>query len=114
MVSQPAIFELARSLLRVKMSWRDLMHEKDFYQERRETKQARLACPHCRQRDDFKVRWLVREKREKLPSGASTEDRQRFAQVRSYMVREDEHLFCSNPRCRKRFEIPSQQSVVLL
>lgn len=30
------------------------------------------------------------------------------------MIRVDEQVVCANPRCRKRFEIPSQQSVVLL
>ena len=90
------------------------MRERDFYQERREAKPARFTCPHCRQTGDFKVRWLIREKRNQLPRGANAEDRQQFERIRSYMVREDEQLVCANLRCRRRFEIPSQQSVVLL
>ena len=90
------------------------MREKDFYRERRETKKVNFACPFCRERDDFAVRWLIREKKDRLPSHANEADRQQFGRIRSYMVREDEHLMCSNPRCRRRFEIPSQQSVVLL
>jgi hypothetical protein len=57
---------------------------------------------------------MVREKRKSLPRNASAEDRQRFAKAQSYMVRMDELLACRNPRCRKRFEIPTHQSVVLL
>ena len=90
------------------------MRERHFYRERRETKRARFTCPHCRELGDYQVRWLVREKKNRLPYRANPDDRRRFAKIRSYMVREDEYLFCPNPRCRRRFEIPSQQSVVLL
>lgn len=90
------------------------MRERDFYNERQETKPARFTCPHCRQESEYTVRWLRREKRNQPPRGASAEDRQRFAKARSYMVRMDEQLACRNPRCRKRFEVPTQQSVVLL
>lgn len=90
------------------------MQDRDFYQERQETKPATFTCPHCRQAGDYQVRWLVREKRKELPRGASSEDRARFAKARSYMVRMDEMLACANIRCRKRFEVPTQQSIVLL
>lgn len=90
------------------------MQERDFYQERQESKPAQFTCPHCRQASEYQVRWLVREKRKQLPGGASAEDRERFARARSYMVRVDEQLACQNARCRKRFDVPTQQSVVLL
>jgi hypothetical protein len=90
------------------------MQERDFYSERQETKPATFTCPSCRQPAEYSVRWLLREKKKDLPRGASNEDRQRFAKARSYMVRLDEMLACRNPRCRKRFEIPTHQSVILL
>lgn len=90
------------------------MQEGDFYRERRETKPAHYTCPSCRQAGDFQVRWLIREKKNELPRGATAEDRQKFDKMRSYMIREDDHLVCPNPRCRKRFEIPTHQSVVFL
>lgn len=90
------------------------MQERDFYEERQEIKSARFTCPFCRQNAEYQIRWLVREKRKQLPRGARPEDQARFAKAHSYMVRIDEKLLCSNPRCRKRFEIPSHQSVVLL
>lgn len=90
------------------------MQERDFYDERRENKPAQLNCPFCRQSNEYQIRWLIREKRKQPPPGAGSEDRKRFSQFRSYMIRVDEQVVCANPRCRKRFEIPSQQSVVLL
>ncbi len=88
------------------------MQERDFYQERTETKPAQFTCPHCRTPGEYQVRWMVREKRKELPRGANPDDRARFAKARSYMVRMDEMFACV--RCRKRFESPSQQSVVLI
>ncbi|MBI4446054.1 MAG: hypothetical protein HY645_09090 [Acidobacteria bacterium] len=90
------------------------MQERDFYHERRETKPAHYTCPYCRQTADFQIRWLIREKKKELPRGASAEDHQKFAKMRSYMIREDDYLLCPNSRCRRRFEIPTQQSVVFL
>ena len=90
------------------------MQERNFYVERQETKPATFTCPTCRESNEYPVRWIVREKKKSLPRGASAEDSQRFAKAQSYMVRMDELLACRNPRCRKRFEIPTHQSVVLL
>lgn len=88
--------------------------ERDFYTESQESKPARFFCPSCREENEYPVRWLRRIKKDKLPPGATAEDRERFHRARSYMVRLDEMLACRNLRCRKRFDIPTQQSVVLL
>lgn len=88
------------------------MREQDMFQERRQAKPARYTCPFCRENSEFQIHWLIREKKKQIPSGASAEDRQRFAKSRSYMLREDDHLSC--PRCRRRFEIPDCHSVVFL
>ncbi len=90
------------------------MRERDFYVEKQESKTARFTCPHCRQEGEYQVRWLRREKRAQLPRGASAEDRAQYDRARSYMVRMDEQLACRNLRCRRRFDVPTQQSVVLL
>ncbi|MCZ6905420.1 MAG: hypothetical protein O7F56_07125 [Acidobacteria bacterium] len=42
------------------------------------------------------------------------EDRRKFLQLQSYMVRQDDLVGCKNPRCRKRIEITSLQSIVFL
>lgn len=90
------------------------MNEKDFFNERQETKRASYSCPHCRERADYDVRWLTRTKKSALPRGANEQDRARFAKSRDYMVRIDDMLACKNMRCRKRFEIPNSQSVVFI
>lgn len=38
----------------------------------------------------------------------------RFSRAKSYMVRRDDQVACSNVRCRKRFEIAGLQSVAFL
>ena len=90
------------------------MHEKDIFDERQETKKATYSCPFCREQNEYDVRWLKRTKK-KNPSGRMNEqDRARFNNSKDYMVRVDDQLACRNIRCRKRFEIPSSQTVVFI
>ena len=89
-----------------------MLQERDFFNERQETKRATFSCPHCRERAEYDVRWLTRIKKDALPRGANEQDRARFAKSRNYMVRIDDMLACRN--CRKRFEIPNSQSVVFI
>lgn len=90
------------------------MNERDFFNEVQETKRANYSCPHCRERSDYEVRWLKRTRKRELPRGAGEQDRQRFQKSRDYLVRVDDMLMCKNVRCRKRFDIPSSQSVVFI
>ena len=55
------------------------MREQDYYQESETTKPAQLNCPYCREVAEYGLRWVVREKRQKLPRGADERDRARFA-----------------------------------
>jgi hypothetical protein len=89
------------------------MDERRLYDEKDETKQIPLICPHCRQENTYPVRWKIRTKKAALPAGANEEDRKHFAQARSYMVRVDDMVACRNIRCRKRFDLTGQ-SVVLI
>ena len=88
------------------------MNERDFFDEKNETKRASFACPFCRERADYDVRWLRRTKKRQMPRGANGQDRARFEKSRDYMVRIDDQLACKN--CRKRFDIPNSQSVVFI
>ena len=90
------------------------MNERDFFNETQEVKRANYSCPHCRERADYEVRWLKRTKKRDLPRGAGEQDRIRFQKSRDYLVRVDDMLMCKNSRCRKRFDIPSSQSVVFI
>ena len=87
------------------------MDERQFYTERQETKNFTLVCPSCRKEDTYPIRWMVRTKKSELLRGASDEDRKRFANARSYMVRVDDLVACR--KCRKRFDLTGQ-SVVLV
>jgi hypothetical protein len=88
--------------------------ERDFYNERQETRKHTLNCPHCRQAAEYELMWLVRTKKNQLPPRADERDRAKFAKARSYMVRRDDLVGCKNVRCRKRFEVSGVQSVVFL
>ncbi|HXE30491.1 MAG TPA: hypothetical protein VN515_01685 [Terriglobales bacterium] len=90
------------------------MEERDFFNESTETKKARLTCTYCRTEAEYAVSWVVRRKKPALPPRADSVDRARFAKASSYMVRRDDKIMCSNPRCRKTFEIAGLQSVVSL
>jgi len=89
------------------------MDERDFYNEKEETKQLTLVCPHCRQENSYPIRWKVRTKKDQLPRGAGNEDRKKFEKARTYMVRVDDLVACRNLRCRKRFELTGQTVVLL-
>jgi hypothetical protein len=90
------------------------MEERDFFDERQETRKHTLHCPHCQQSAEYDVGWFVRMKKRNLPPRADERDRAKFAKARSYMVRRDDIVACKNLRCRKRFEISSVQSVAFL
>ena len=90
------------------------MNEHDFFNEVQEVKRANYSCPHCREHAEYEVRWLKRTKKPNLPRGASEQDRIRFQKSRDYLVRVDDMIVCKNMRCRKRFDIPSSQSVVFI
>jgi len=90
------------------------MNEKDFFDEKQEVKKATYTCPHCRERSEYDVRWLKRTKKAQLQRGASEQDRLRFQKSRDYLVRVDDVLMCRNLRCRKRFDIPTSQSIVFI
>jgi len=91
-----------------------LMEERDFFDERQETRKASLTCPHCRQSEEYDIGWSIRIKKKQLPGRADERDRARFAKARSYMVRRDDLVACKNLRCRKRFEVSGVQSVAFL
>ncbi len=88
------------------------MNEQDFFNEKQEVKKATFSCPHSRTRGEFDVRWLKRTRKPAPPRGANEQDRARYQKSRDYMVRIDDMLACKT--CRRRFEIPSSQSVVFI
>jgi hypothetical protein len=90
------------------------MRESDIFDERQEVKTANFACPHCRERNDFEVRWMKRVKKKNPPRNLGEHERAQYSKSRDYMVRMDDVLMCKNMRCRRRFDIPSSQTVVFI
>lgn len=90
------------------------MQEKDIFNERQEIKKASFVCPFCGERDDYDVRWMRRTKKKNLSRRMNERERMQFEKSRDYLVRIDDLLMCRNNRCRKRFEIPSAQSIVFI
>ena len=87
--------------------------DRKLYDEKEETKQIPLTCPHCRQENTYPVRWRVRTKKNELPRGSNEEDRAHFSKARSYMVRVDDMVACRNIRCRKRFDLTGQTVILI-
>jgi len=90
----------------------DPMEERDFFDEKQEKKPATLNCPHCQQSAEYEITWIVRTKKRQLGGRADERDRARFAKARSYMVRKDDMMACKNMRCRKRFDLTGQSTVI--
>ncbi len=88
------------------------LDERALFTERGETRQGRYQCPKCRRTNDYSIRWVRRSKKDKLPGGATDEDRAKFAKLRDYLLRLDDEVTCKT--CGKRFEIPSQHSLMFV
>ena len=56
----------------------------------------------------------MRRKKKQVPSRADERDRARFAKAQNYMVLRDDTANCTNPRCRKRFEISGIKTMAFL
>jgi transcription elongation factor Elf1 len=85
------------------------LHEREFFDERPETKPATFTCPRCRFQAEYQIRWIRRTKKASPPRGADERDRALFPKLRNYLIRVDDVLACK--KCGRRFEIPSQQSL---
>lgn len=88
------------------------LDERAFFTDRPETRQGRYQCPKCRRTNDYSIRWVRRVKKDRPPAGADEHDRAKFAKLRNYLLRLDDEVACRT--CGKKFEIPSQQSLLFV
>jgi len=88
------------------------LDERAFFNEKPETRQGRYTCPKCRRSNDYSIRWVRRAKKDRLPPNANDEDRAKFAKLRDYLLRVDDEVVCKT--CGKKFEIPSQHSLMFV
>jgi hypothetical protein len=88
------------------------LDERAMFTERPENRPGRYQCPRCKRTNEYSIRWVRRAKKDRLPPGAGDEDRARFAKLRDHLLRLDEEVTCKT--CGKKFEIPSQHSLVFV
>lgn len=86
------------------------LDERAFFSEKPETRTGNYQCPKCRRANDYSVRWVRRMKKDRLPPNANDADRAKFAKLRDYLLRLDDEVVCKG--CGRKFEIPSQQSMI--
>src|SRR6476469_7692553 len=88
------------------------LDERNLFNEKSETRTGRYTWPKCRRAGDYSIRWVRRSKKDRLPPGANEEDRAKFAKLRDYLLRLDDEVVCK--ACGKKFEIPSQHSLMFV
>jgi hypothetical protein len=88
------------------------LDERAFFTEKPETRPARYQCPKCRRTSEYAVRWIRRAKKDRLPPNADDNDRAKFAKLRDYLLRLEDDVTCK--ACGKKFEIPSQHSLLFV
>lgn len=88
------------------------LDERNLFTKTPETRQGKYQCPRCRRTGDHDIRWVRHSKKKTLPSGANREDRAKFEKLRDYLLRLDDAVTCKT--CGKKFEIPSQHSLIFM
>lgn len=88
------------------------LDERDLFTARPETRPGKYQCPKCRRTGEYSIRWMRHSKKDRPPAGADEGDRVKFAKLRDYLLRLDDEVTCKT--CGKKFEIPSQQSLVFV
>jgi transcription elongation factor Elf1 len=88
------------------------LDERAFFNEKSESRPGRFQCPKCRRTNDYSIRWVRRTNMDRPPAGADERDRAKFAKLRDYLLRLDDEVACKT--CGKKFEIPSQHSLMFV
>ena len=88
------------------------LDERAFFNEKQETRPGSYQCPKCRRTSEYPIRWVRRTKKDRPPASANDADRAKFAKLRDYLLRLDDHVVCKT--CGRKFEIPSQHSLVFV
>lgn len=87
------------------------LDERSLFNTKPETRTGHYQCPRCKRTNDYSIRWM-RHSKKGLPGGADAADRAKFAKLRDYLLRLDDEVTCKT--CNKRFEIPSQHSLMFV
>jgi DNA-directed RNA polymerase subunit RPC12/RpoP len=88
------------------------LDERAFFTEKSETRKGKIQCPKCRRTGEYDIRWVRRSKKDRPPAGADDADKAKFAKLRDYLLRVDDEVNCKT--CGRKFEIPSQHSLMFV
>ena len=88
------------------------LDEQSFFTKKPENRNGNHQCPRCRRTGSYSVRWMRHSKKAQPPNGADRNDRDKFDKLRDYLLRLDDEVICKT--CGKRFEIPSQHSLLFI
>ena len=88
------------------------LDESALFTKKPEARSGRYQCPKCHRTGEYHIRWVRHSKKRGLPAGADAGDRAKFAKLRDYLLRIDDDVTCTT--CGKRFEIPSQHSLLFV
>lgn len=86
------------------------LDERAFFNEKPETRPGSYQCPKCRRTSEYPIRWVRRTKKDRPPQNADPSDKAKFEKLRDYLLRLDDQVVCKT--CGRKFEIPSQHSLV--
>jgi hypothetical protein len=88
------------------------LDERTVFTKKPETRPGRYQCPKCRRTGEYRIRWIRHSKKGRPPAGADAADKATFDKLRDYLLRLDDDVTCKT--CGKRFEIPSQHSLMFV
>ena len=89
------------------------LDERAFFTEKPETRQGRYQCPKCRRTSEYSIRWVRRAKKDRLRRPAPTRKIARSSPSCATTCF-GSTTRCTCKTCGKKFEIPSQHSLMFV
>ena len=83
------------------------LDERDFFDNKNETRTDKLNCPRCKRVNEYQMRWVVRTRKDRIPPRADERDRVLFAKLRDYMIRVDRKSTRLNSSHIQKSRMPS-------
>jgi hypothetical protein len=89
------------------------MDERDFFNSRNETRNDKLSCPRCKRVNEYQMRWVVTNPGRTAFRPARMPAIARCTPIcATTLIRVDDSVTCKT--CGKKFDIPSQHSMVFI
>ncbi|MDA1094905.1 MAG: hypothetical protein O3A25_16765 [Acidobacteria bacterium] len=88
------------------------LDESALFNKTPETRSGQFQCPRCRRTGDYRIRWMRHTKKRQMTVRGDAADRAKFEKLRDYLLRLDDDVTCKT--CGKKFDIPSQHTLMFL